>query len=169
LTNAAIGHPIANAKGFALANQFLYSYMLAQQEQKIGQTDKAKALFEKAFNLNPDYKEGVVMYTNFLTEVKDLDRALELVERLRGDEKRQFEYFSLRGKILLGKGQYADALVSLTEANKIYNSDVQVLNALGICYWKTGQKTKALEAFNASLKLDPNQAEVKKLVAEISR
>ncbi|MGA2532236.1 MAG: GWxTD domain-containing protein [Candidatus Aminicenantales bacterium] len=168
-TNAAIGHPIANAKGFALANQFLYSYMLAQQEQKIGQMDKAKALFEKAFNLNPDYKEGVVMFTNFLIEAKDFDRALELVERLRGDEKRQSEYFSLRGKILLGKGQYADALVSLTEANKIYNSDVQVLNALGMCYWKTGQKTKALDALNASLKLDPNQAEVKKLVAEISR
>ncbi|MGZ4886850.1 MAG: tetratricopeptide repeat protein, partial [Candidatus Aminicenantales bacterium] len=167
--NASMGHPIANAKGFALANQFLYSYMLAQQEQKVGQTDKAKALYEKAFNLNPDYKEGVVMYTNFLTEVKDYDRALEIVERLRGDEKRQFEYFSLRGKTLLGKGQYADALVSLNEANKMYNSDIQVLNALGTCYWKTGQKTKALDALNASLRLDPSQAEVKKLVAEISR
>ena len=167
--NAGMGHPIANAKGVALANQFLYSYMLAQQEQKVGQTDKAKALFEKAFNLNPDYKEGVVMYTNFLTEVKDYDRALEIVERLRADDKRQFEYFSLRGRILFGKGQYADALVSLSEANKMYNSDTQVLNALGLCYWKTGQKTKALEALNASLRLDPSQAEVKKLVVEIGR
>jgi GWxTD domain-containing protein len=167
--NSVMGHPIANAKGFALANQFLYSYMLAQQDQKVGRTDKAKALYERAFALNPDYKEGVVMYTNFLTEVKDYDRALEIVEKLRGDGKRQFEYYSLRGKTLLGKGQYADALVSLGEANKMYNSDLQVLNALGICYWKTGQKTKALEALNASLKLDPNQAEVKKLVAEIGR
>lgn len=167
--NAAMGHPIANAKGFALANQFLYSYMLAQQEQKLGRPDKAKVLFEKAFNLNPDYKEGVVMYTHFLTEVKDFDRALELVERLRGDEKRQFEYFSLRGKALLGKKQYADALVSLTEANKMYNSDIQVLNALGTCYWRMGQKQKALEALNASLKLDPNQAEIKKLAAEIGK
>jgi predicted Zn-dependent protease len=101
--------------------------------------------------------------------VKDFDRALELVERLRGDEKRQFEYFSLRGKMLAGKGQCADALVSLTEANKIYNSDTQVLNALGTCYWKTGQKQKALDALNASLKLNPNQAEVKRLVAEIGK
>jgi tetratricopeptide (TPR) repeat protein len=109
------------------------------------------------------------MYANFLIEVKDFDRALELVEKLRGDEKRQFEYYSLRGKTLLGKGQYADALVSLGEANKIYNSDIQVLNALGTCYWRTGQKQKALEAFNASLKLEPNQAEIKKLVAEIGK
>ena len=55
---------------------------------------------------------------------------------------------------LFAKGQYADALVSLVEANKIYNSDIQVLNALGVCYWKTGQKQQALEALNASLKLD---------------
>ena len=167
--NAAMGHPIANAKGFALSNQFLYSYMLAQQEQKLGQPDKAKVLYEKAFSLNPDYKEGVVMYTIFLVERKEFDRVLELVERLRGDEKRQFEYYSIRGKALLGKGQYADALVSLLEANKMYNSDLQVLNALGTCYWKTGQKQKALDALNASLRLAPDQPEVKKLLAEIGK
>ena len=167
--NATMGHPIANAKGFALSNQFLYSYMLAQQEQRLGQPDQARALYEKAFNLNPDYKEGVVMYTGFLIERKDLDRALELVERLRGDEKRQFEYYSLRGKALLGKGQYADALGSFVEANKMYNSDLQVLNALGTCYWKTGQKQKAIEVLNASLKLEPNQPEVQKLLAEIGK
>jgi len=167
--NTAMGHPIANAKGFALANQFLYSYMLAQQEQKLGRMDKAKALYEKAFNLNPDYREGVVMYTSFLVETKEFDRALELVERLRGDEKRQFEYFSLRGKTLMRKGQYADALVSLIEANKMYNSDLLVLNALGTCYWKTGQKQKALDALNASLKLNPEQLEVRKLLAEIGK
>jgi GWxTD domain-containing protein len=167
--NSAMGHPIANAKGFALANQFLYSYMLAQQEEKLGQMDKAKVLFEKAFNLNPDYKEGVLMYTRFLVEVKDYDRALTLVERLRSDEKRQFEYFLLRGKALMGKGLYADAQVSLLEANKMYNSDLQVLNALGMCYYKTGQKKNALDAFNASLKLSPDQPEILKLVAEIGK
>lgn len=166
---AAIGHPIANAKGFALSNQFLYSYMLAQQEQKLGRAKEAKALYEKAFSLNPDYREGVVMYTAFLIEQKDFDRALELVERLRGDEKRQFEYYSLRGKALFGKGLYADALVSFVEANKMYNSDLQVLNALGTCYWKTGQKQKALDVLNASLKLEPNQPEVKKLLEEIGK
>jgi GWxTD domain-containing protein len=168
-SSATMGHPIANAKGFALANQFLYSYMLAQQEQKLGHLDKAKTLFERAFNLNPDYKEGVVMYTNFLIQAKDYDGALNLVERLRSDEKRQYEYFSGRGKALVGKGQYADALVSLGEANKIYNSDTQVLNALGVCYSKTGQKQKAIEAFNASLKLNPDQGDVKRLLAEVEK
>jgi tetratricopeptide (TPR) repeat protein len=67
------------------------------------------------------------------------------------------------------KGQYADALVSLIEANKMYNSDLLVLNALGTCYWKTGQKQKALDALNASLKLNPEQLEVRKLLAEIGK
>jgi cytochrome c-type biogenesis protein CcmH/NrfG len=64
---------------------------------------------------------------------------------------------------------YADAQVSLLEANKMYNSDLQVLNALGMCYYKTGQKKNALDAFNASLKLSPDQPEILKLVAEIGK
>jgi GWxTD domain-containing protein len=166
---AAMGHPIARAKGLALVNQFLYSYMLAQQEEKLGRVDQAKVLFEKAFNLNPDYRDGVLMYARVLVEVKDYDRALALAERLRGDEKKQFDYFLLRGKALMGKGLYADAQVSLLEANKIYNSDVQVLNSLGMCYYRTGQTKNALDAFNASLKLNPDQPEIKRLVSEIAK
>ncbi len=166
---ASLGHPIANAKGFSLSNQFLYSYMLAQQEDKLGGLDKARALYEKAFALNPDYKEGVLMYANFMIKAKAFDQALALADRLRLDEKHQFDYFAIRGKALLGKGQYADALVSLNEANKIYNSDIQVLNGIGLSYYKTGQKAPALQALNASLKLDPNQPDIKKLIAEIGK
>jgi len=166
---AAVGHPIANAKGFALANQFLYIDMLAGQAEKLGQMDKARALYERAFNLNPEYKEGLLMYANFLLQVKEYDAALTLVERIRTDDNRRFDYFVIRGKALAGKGLFADALVSLVEANKVYNSDIQVLNTLGLCYYRLGRKAEALAALNASLKLNPGQSDIKALVEEITK
>jgi GWxTD domain-containing protein len=167
--SAGIGHPIANAKGFALANQFLYRYMLAQQAERTERRDAAKALYEQAFQLNPDYREGVVMYATFLNKTGAFGEALEIVQKLEGDAQRQFSYHVIRGQALMGQDKAEEALTELLSANKIYNSDTTVLNALGRCYYRLGRKTEALEALNASLSLDPNQDAVKKLIAEIKK
>ncbi len=66
-------------------------------------------------------------------------------------------------------GQYAGAIGNLLEGNKIYNSDTRLLNSLGFCYSKTGQKKEALEVLNASLRLNPDQPDVKALKAEIEK
>ncbi len=167
--NAVLSHPIAHAKGFALTNQFIYIYMLADQAEKMNRMERAGALYERAFGLNPDYKDGVVRYANFLLAARAFGEALTLADRLREDEYRRFEYLSLRGKALMGLEKFDEALKDLIEANKIYNSEIQVLNALGICYQRTGQRQKALDAFDASLKLNPDQNDIRKLVAEIKK
>lgn len=167
--SAAMGHPIANAKGFALANQFLYRYMLAQQSEKMNRAEAAKSLYDEAFQLNPDYKEGVVMYGSFLNKVGAFGEALQVAEKLKGDDRRQFPYYIIRGQALMGQEKYEDALTELLLANRIYNSDTNVLNSLGRCYYRLGRKAEALDALNTSLKLNPDQAAVKRLIQEINR
>jgi len=168
-TSAAMGHPIANAKGFALANQFLYRYMLAQQSEKMNRVQAAKSLYDEAFQLNPDYKEGVVMYGSFLNKVGAFGEALQVAEKLKGDDRRQFPYYIIRGQALMGQEKYENALTELLLANRIYNSDTNVLNSLGRCYYRLGRKAEALDALNASLKLNPDQDAVKKLIQEIEK
>ena len=167
--SAAMGHPIANAKGFPLANQFLYRYMLAQQAEKMNRVHAAKSLYDEAFQLNPDYKEGVVMYGNFLNKVGAFGEALQVAEKLKGDDRRQFPYYIIRGQALMGQEKYENALTELLLANRIYNSDTNVLNSLGRCYYRLGRKAEALDALNASLKLNPGQDAVKKLIQEIEK
>lgn len=167
--STALGHPIANAKGFPLANQFLYFYMLARQTETLGSADRAVVLYEKGFSLNPNYNEGVLMYADFLVKTGGFDRALTLIERVAGDDKRRFEYQVTKGRALMGKKLYEEALTSLLEANRIYNSDVLVLNAIASCYFRLGQKSRALDAVNASLKLNPDQPEAKRLLEEINK
>ncbi|MCX6569596.1 MAG: GWxTD domain-containing protein [Candidatus Aminicenantes bacterium] len=169
LPSPATGHPIANAKGFPLANRFLYIYMLAQQAEKMSRADTAKSWYDEAYRLNPEYKDGVVMYGNFLNKVGAFEEALTVAEKLRGDDRRQFAFFTMRGQALMGLDKFEDALKELLQANRMYNSDTGVLNSLGMCYYRLGRKAEALGALNASLKLNPDQEAVKKLIQEIGK
>jgi GWxTD domain-containing protein len=166
---AAIGHPIAHAKGVPVANQFLFRYMVGEQLEKTGRTAAAGAYYEEAFRLRPEYADGVVRYANFLIKTGAYGRALEIAESLRKDEKKQFAYRVIRGQAWLAMGRYEEALADLLRANAIYDSETGVLNSLGKCYLKLGRKADAFEAFSASLRLDPAQAEIKKLAAELVR
>ncbi|MEW5902007.1 MAG: tetratricopeptide repeat protein, partial [Acidobacteriota bacterium] len=143
--------------------------MLARQSDRAGKDDAAEAEYETVFGLAPGFKEGAVDYANFLVKVKKFDQALLILERLRDEDKFQFEYFLIRGRALMGLGNYGDAIASFLEGNKIYNSDVRLLNALGYCYSRAGDRLRALETLRASLRLNPNQDEVKKLIAEIEQ
>jgi GWxTD domain-containing protein len=166
---AALGHPIANAKGIPLANQFLFRYMLAEQTEKTNRPGAARAYYEDAYRMRPEYKDGVVRYGTFLVKSGAFDEALKLAEDLRGDDKRRFMFHVIRGQALLGLEKYEEALADLEQANRIYNSETGVLNALGRCYQKLGRKTDALGAYNASLKLNPDQPEIKKVVADLGK
>jgi len=165
----ALGHPIAHAKGFPLAAQFQFLYMLAEQHDKSGRPEKALEFYSRAYGMNPDQGEGGAKFGAFLVRTGRFDRALEVAEPLFRDEKRRFDGWLIKGQALLGKKLYADAVAALGEANKIYNSDTRVLNSLGEAYRGTGDKTRALQALDASLKLNPEQPDVRKLRDEIDR
>jgi tetratricopeptide (TPR) repeat protein len=165
----AVSHPIAQMKASPAQNSFLFYYMLAEQSDKLRDYRNAEASYEQAYRLNKDYKKGIVDYSRFLLKIQKFDKSLELIESAREDEKLKFEYFLTRGQAQMGLGRYQEAIESLLEGNTIYNSDLRLLNSLGLCYYRTNQNAKALEALNASLSLNPKQEEVKRLVAEIEK
>jgi hypothetical protein len=165
----AIAHPIASAKGFSLTNQFYLHYELARQYDKLGLRDKAEAEYALGFNGNPNYKEGASEYARFLLKAHKFDEALSVVETLKGDEKGKYDYFLITGLATMAKADYEAAVKDLLAANTIYNSDTVLLNALGTCFMKLGQREQALNAFEASLKLNDKQEEVKKIVAALQK
>ncbi len=164
-----VGHPIAKAKGIPLANAFLFRYMLGEQLEKTGRPEAARALYEEGYQMRPEYLDGVVRYANFLNRTGAYDQALKIAEALRKDERRQFVLHAIRGQALFGLAKYEEALDDLVQANRIYNSDIVVLNGLGKCYEKLGRRAEALNAFKASLSLNPDQPEVKKIIEDLSK
>ena len=165
----AVGHPVSHSKSMSLANSFLYYYMLANQAQKVMEWEKSEAYYERGYQMKPDFLRGVAEYADFLIKVKKFDRSLELIEQVKDDHNLQFSYFLTKGKAYMGKENYVEAINNFLEGNKIYNSDTNLLNSMGICFYRTDQKEQALNALKASLKLNPDQPEIKKLVAEIEK
>jgi GWxTD domain-containing protein len=166
---AAVPHPVILAKSFPLSNSFLYLYSLAYQYDRIKNFPKAEEFYQKAYSLNPEYTSGVVEYAQFLNRVQKSNAALNLIESVKGDEGLRFEYHLIKGQALMGMEQYFQAIENLLEGNKIYNSNTQLLNSLGFCYYKTNQTKEAIDVLRASLRLNPEQQQVQELLAEIEK
>lgn len=164
-----ISHPVTHAKGFSHMDSYMYYYALATQYEKMGNLDKAEINYAKALSLGPEYTKGLIEYSNFLFKINKFGKILELADHLKGDENLKFDYFLLKGKAHMGLSDYSKAVESLLEANKIYNSHVGLLNSLGYCYYRIGNREEALRSLNSSLRLDPNQKEVKKLIELIEK
>ena len=116
----------------------LYALWGKAEAERYGQ---AEAAYRRAFESNPEYKQGVVDYANFLYKARKFDESLALIEPLSGDEdeRMRFQYFLVKGRALMGKALYQEAIDSLLEGNQIYNSDTGLLNSLGICYDRIGE------------------------------
>lgn len=168
-TQAVLAHPIAKAKAFPLSRSYLYFFSQARQAEETQNWELAEEIYRKAHGANPEYKQGIVDYANFLFKIEQFDRSMEIIEPLRDDKEMRFQYFLVRGRALMGKEQYQEAVDSLLQGNEIYNSDTGLLNSLGICYKNLGESQSALDALNASLRLNPAQDDVKALIAEIEK
>lgn len=165
----AVAHPVAHSRAFPLSNNFLYFHMLARQYEKTGEFQKADEFYQKTREQNPAYREAQVDYAGFLIKTGKFEESLEVIENVRDDEKFRFQYYLLKGSALIGKSDYARAIESLLEANKIYDSDTTLLNSLGICYLRTNQRDKALNVLRASLRLNPEQEETRRLIEEAQK
>jgi GWxTD domain-containing protein len=165
----AIAHPIVQAKGFPAANRYLFDYMRAGQADRTGADATAAALYERAFALHPGFASGAADYAGFLIRTKAYDRALEVIDTLKEDGKRKFDYFLLKGRAEMGLGDFRSAIGSFLEGNRIYDSETRLLNLLGACYVRTGQNALALEVFEASLRIKPGQADIAAIVAGLRK
>jgi GWxTD domain-containing protein len=164
---ASVAHPMIVVKASSLANSFIFYYIQAHQYDEVGEEGKAEEMYKTALSLNPAYLQKVPEYAEFLIKIKKFEEAVALVERIKSDTNQAFQYHGLKGRALMGLDRNSDALASLQEANKIYNSDTGLLDALGLCYFRLGETRNALNALNASLKLNPDQPEIKKLIKEV--
>jgi len=168
-SNKDIPRPTILSK--TLSRQYLpFRYLeLADQAEKANELVKAETYFAKALSLAPSNPDINAYYCGFLMRTKQFSKVLDYIENVKTDKSLLFDYYLIKGKALKELGKYQEAIPLLLEGNNIYNSDIRLLNTLGYCFKATGEKSKALEALESSLKLKPDQEEVKKLIEEIKK
>lgn len=150
-----------------LANSFYFDYILGLQFHNIGQKQKAKSYLEKSLLANPGFNEGRIAFLKTELELKNFSGVLQDVDKLKNDERLTFSYHIIKGEALFGLKKYNLALKEFLEANKINNSDVTLINMIGMTFLRLEDFNQAMRAFEASIQLNDKQPEVLKTIEKL--
>jgi len=147
---------------------FRYGRFLNGQKK----VDEAFAQFNKAVELNPQHSAARRALGDVYFARKDYTRALPHFEALSQEAEKMSDgdkggtlhfYYAF---CLAHFGKDAQAIVEYEKALQLSGPRAATLNNLGLLYVKTGNHSKALEAYRAGLAIEPKDALLNRHLAE---
>lgn len=118
---------------------------------KLGQLDDAKSDFLEATRIDPSAEEGFHSLAIVLGKSNDNAAAAENFEKALSIEPTfGLAHFGL-ARLALKQDRFEDAITSYSEALKTLPDRLDILNERGVAYYRSGQRDKALEDWNAVL------------------
>jgi len=164
---ARVAQPVELYKTFSFRFPAQFAAARASQYENVGRQDEAETLYAAALEREPAWAEVRLRYLRLLERMGKFAAVLEASEPLRAEKRNAFEFHFLRGSALYGLGRSGQALQELQAARRAYDSDIRVLNLIGRIHLERGEVAAALEAFTASLALDPRQTAVADAVTRL--
>jgi tetratricopeptide (TPR) repeat protein len=149
------------------SNDPYYAFTLGSQLYNQGDTEKAVLLLEMAYAQRPASFEFAVTLADAYYALGNHSKVQELMSRFLEKAKEEPAVFHLLGKSCYEAGNYGRAIYYLKKYLTQFGSHIPVLNTLGDCYAKTGNIEEALAAWEKSLELEPNQAEIQKNIKSL--
>ncbi len=148
-----------------LANAKINS-ALGKQYFNLNKVDKSLSFFKKAYYYNPDSLEYKIDYINNLLKLKRYKETKSLVAPfLNGKYRNKFLLISAKISFILK--DYNVAINLFSDYLKHYGSNVEVLNMLGECYIRLGDKKGAINTLKQSLKKLPKQPKIIKTLKKL--
>ncbi|GAG58361.1 unnamed protein product, partial [marine sediment metagenome] len=136
-----------------------------------GKEAKARAMYEKALEINPDFAPAANNLAYLLAQTdEDPDRALRLAKKAKAQLPDDPGIADTLGLALIGKGYYPTAISELNDASEKLSQNPTVFYHLGLAHWRSGDKEKALEALSKALDMNqdfPEKEKTRKLLRVI--
>ena len=143
-----------------------YADIRGMQYFRKGDLARARSLVEEAFRRAPGSAPIALDLCRVLAEAKDHDAVRAAALPFYRDKK-NYEFAQFLGESSQALGQYAEAAAFYKDYLSYFGTNLNVLNAIGDCYVKTGDLAGAITAWKKSLELSPSQPEIAKKLAEI--
>ena len=159
-------HPTFAAPTLAVERGYLLLGMLAVQYEASGRMEDAARAYEQALGQGGGNAALRIAYARFLLGRERFEKLLAVLAPVPEQEKTAFDLHALRGKALYGLGRWREAVDALLKANTLYDSDISVLNALGLSFLRLGNPLEARKALSASLKIKAGQPEIADLLRQ---
>jgi GWxTD domain-containing protein len=145
-----------------------YSFALGTQYLNTGNVAKAQNELAKAFEKKTDSIEYAVGYSRALVLMKQPDLAREILVPFSKKDTVNFDYSEALAMAYQDSAEYQNAILWFNKALSFKGNVVGVLNRLGECYVKIGDKDQAMKAWKKSLEINPNQENIKKLIEKLN-
>lgn len=144
-----------------------YPFTLASQYFNKGEIEKASELFRIAYSRNPLNQKFAIGYCKALFLLKRFPEIKEILSPFTNSEKKEPETFEILAMAKHALGEYNEAIDLYKEYLNHFGLKLSVLNSMGECYLKIGDRKNALIAFEKSLQINPSQEEIKKIVSAL--
>jgi len=155
--NINIPEPVEVYSKILTKNTYFFDYIIGIQFKNSGQLTMAEFYLKRSYHLNPTFQQSLVELINTHLVQNKYSAILDEVQALEGNQELSFFYHLLRGKAYFGLKDFQPGLECFLNANRIDNSDYNLINLIGLSYLKLGNKDQAIKAFNASLTLKEDQ------------
>jgi tetratricopeptide (TPR) repeat protein len=116
---------------------------------------------------NPDLPMARWKLAAILVNAGDSRRAMELLSPLEADYPDQFEVVAGLGFAYYHRLEFEKSRSYLERAVSLKAPYPALLNTLADCYMQTGNTHRALETFERSLEMDPDQPLVKERISAL--
>ena len=160
-------HPAIAAPTMAADKGYIFLGMLAAQFETIGRANDASRTYEEALRQAGENPVLRIAYARFLLGQAKYERLLDVLQPVPEQGKSAFDRFALRGKALYHLARYQEAVAELLKANALYDSDITVLNALGVSFLRLDNPQEAKKTLAASLKIKAAQPDIAALLKQV--
>jgi GWxTD domain-containing protein len=143
-----------------------FANALGMQYLRLQDLGKARPLLEDAFRRKPDSVDFALDFCRALFAAKDYEGLKKVALPFYADQKK-YEFAQVLGESSQALGDYAQAIVYYKDYLSSFGTNLNVLNAVGECYFRAGDISQALTAWKKSLEINPKQDELKKRVDEL--
>lgn len=144
-----------------------YAFVLGSQYMNKGDINKAQLELFEAHSKKPDSLEYALSYARILLRLNDPAVARDILLPFAQKETANFDLYDCLGNAYQDLSEFKDAIVWYQKALSFKGNVIEILNSLGVCYFKIGDKEQALRAWQKSLEINPKQENIKKMIEKL--
>lgn len=164
----SIARPWIYSQLLAPTDDPAYAYIIGQQFFNSGKLQDALEYLENAYSKKPDNEVFALGLSRIYAELKEYTKIVPILEPLMNlPESPSYDVHFLMGASYRELGEFGKAIEVFDKAIQQFGVNPLVLNALGGCYYRWGQLSMALNAWEKSLEINPEQPEIRKNVKAI--
>jgi len=164
---ASMPRPFVISKVMPYSRLEEYDYSIGIQLLNLGRAEEAFTFLEKAYHKNPSQLHYALGLSQVLFTKGEYQKANEILVLFLNTPDESEGVLYILGKAAHALGQFRKALSYYEKYFSRFGMNLEILNLMGTCHYKLGNRKDALQIWQRSLEINPDQEEIKKLVKSL--